>query len=174
MAKRAPAGETAYDPLDHTLAQSVIKPAEFSPEAEEFAGGNMVRMPRQTFRQPDTVSKAATYAVPEHRSPSTAHTPQGVRGLTKAKRVLLTPEEERQIERLVDRIAEHVGASLKLSHVLRACMALLCHAEAELLRHASGHPLVRPANGDAVALAQFEQGIARILSLALRDAPPIR
>jgi hypothetical protein len=97
-----------------------------------------------------------------------------VRGFTRTKRVLLTPEEERDIERLVDRVAERIGASLKLSHVLRACMSLLCHAEAEITRHATAHPTARPANGDTIALAQFEQAIARVLSLALRDAPVMR
>jgi hypothetical protein len=74
------------------------------------------------------------------------------------------PDEERAIERLVDRMAEHVGASLKLSHVLRACMAVMCHAEEEILRHASRTRLIRPANGDAVALAQFELGSTRRVS----------
>jgi hypothetical protein len=89
--------------------------------------------------------------------------------------VLLTPDEERQVERLVDRIGEQLGTSLKLSHLLRACMAVLCHAEPELLRlSAELRSLPRPANGDAVALAQFEQALAKLLSKSLRDAPAIR
>ena len=75
----------------------------------------------------------------------------------------------------MDRIGEQLGTSLKLSHLLRACMAVLCHAEEELLRHSSElHSLPRPENGDAVALAQFEQALAKLLSKSLRDAPAIR
>ena len=49
--------------------------------------------------------------------------------LSREKRVLLSADEERQIERLVDRLGEDLGTSLKLSHLLRACMTLLCHAD---------------------------------------------
>ena len=95
--------------------------------------------------------------------------------LGREKRVLLSPDEEREIERLVDRIGEDLGTSLKLSHLLRACMALLCHAEGELHNAtATFGPIMRPANGDAIALAQFEFDLAKLLSKALRDAPPLR
>jgi hypothetical protein len=175
MAKRAPAGETAYDPLDQNLAQSVMQPAKLARDVKATGGHDAVRErqsppPHGTY----TDVQRGMAAVAKHVRPTTPHATLRLRGFTRAKRVLLTPEEERHIERLVDRVAEHMGSSLKLSHVLRACMALLCHAETELIRQADAHPLVRPANGDAVALAQFEHGIARLLSLALRDAPPIR
>ena len=75
----------------------------------------------------------------------------------------------------VDRLGEDLGTSLKLSHLLRACMTLLCHAEGELHNTAATlAPLIRPANGDAIALAQFEYDLAKLLSKALRDAPPVR
>jgi hypothetical protein len=95
--------------------------------------------------------------------------------LSREKRVLLSAEEEREIERLVDRIGEDLGTSLKLSHLLRGCMTLLCHAEGEIHSAAATiGPLIRPANGDAIALAQFEFDLAKLLSKALRDAPPLR
>jgi hypothetical protein len=95
--------------------------------------------------------------------------------MSREKRVLLTSDEEREIERLVDRIGEDLGTSLKLSHVLRACMTVLCQAEGELHNAAMiVGPLIRPANGDAIALAQFEYDLAKLLSKALRDARPIR
>lgn len=162
MAKRAPIHEAAYDPLDQNLAKSVMTPTRPAPAERLLTGG---------------------YAGPEahriERGGKTVPEPEvnrnlGVRGITRTKRVLLTPEEERDIERLVDRVAECIGASLKFSHLLRACMSLLCHAEAEITRHATAHPMARPANGDSIALAQFEQRLARLLSLALREAPPIR
>ena len=89
--------------------------------------------------------------------------------------MLLTHAEERQIERLVDRVGEGLRTSLKLSHVLRACVAVLCHAEKELVERAGGsEPLVRPPNGDAVALAQYEHELAKLISQALREAPLVR
>jgi hypothetical protein len=95
--------------------------------------------------------------------------------LTREKRVLLAPAEEREVESLVARIADEVGTPVKLSHVLRACVAILCHAEDEILRKArQAAPLTRPPNGDPLALVQFEHEIARIVSAGLRNASPLR
>jgi hypothetical protein len=175
MAKRAPVGEPIYNPLDQSLAQSVIHPGKPIRGMQATDGHDAIQEREPALRRAaHTDFGRGTTDIAKHALLTTPGAVRQLRGLARPKRVLLTPEEERHIERLVDRVAEHVGASLKLSHVLRACMALLCHAEAELIRHANAHPLVRPANGDAVALAQFEHEIARLLSLALRDAPPIR
>ena len=176
MAKRAPAGEIAYNPLDMTLAQSVVKGAQTaqdgktSPEeriGEGASEDSLHGSPGSSNGNIVDLSKAS-------RSDLVPKTTIR-RSLNREKRVLLTPDEERQVERLVDRIGEQLGTSLKLSHLLRACMAVLCHAEPELLRlSAELRPLPRPANGDAVALAQFEQALAKLLSKSLRDAPAIR
>ncbi len=114
----------------------------------------------------------------EHPTAKATAVPASGRGqkrFNREKRVLLSDEEDRQIERLVDRIGENLGTSLKLSHLLRACMTLLCHAEEEL--HSTAEqlgPFVRPSNGDPIALAQFEFDLVKLLSKALRDAPPVR
>jgi hypothetical protein len=176
MAKRAPAGETTYNPLDMTLAQSVVKGAGAARD------GRLSPAERTGEGNDDTPANGAQSAsnnqivgMPARHKQRPSPDPTGTRSLNREKRVLLTPEEERQIERLVDRIGEQLGTSLKLSHLLRACMTLLCHAEEEIIRHAPAlHPLPRPANIDAVALAQFEQALARLLSKSLRDAPAIR
>jgi hypothetical protein len=91
------------------------------------------------------------------------------------KRVLLTANEERDVERLVERLAGEVGTRLKLSHVLRACYLLLMHAEDEILDRARKAPtLARPGNGNAPELIEFERAIATILSAAFREASPLR
>jgi hypothetical protein len=101
--------------------------------------------------------------------------PPAVEKLTREKRVLLTASEEREIERLVARVAEEVTTPVKLSHMLRAFMTLLLHAETEITKRARQMaPLHRPPNGDPLALARFEQRLAQILSAAFRDAPPLR
>jgi hypothetical protein len=95
--------------------------------------------------------------------------------LSREKRVLLSPSEEREIERFVSRVAEGLGTPVKLSHMLRAYMTLLLHAENEIIKRAhQAPPMRRPPNGDPIALANFEQGVAQILSAAFREASPLR
>jgi hypothetical protein len=109
------------------------------------------------------------------RDDQTASQIPTIEKLTREKRVLLTFSEEREIERLVARVAEGLATPVKLSHFLRAYMTLLLHAENELTKRArQAVPLHRPPNGDPVALAQFEHRLAQILSAAFRDAPPLR
>jgi hypothetical protein len=161
MAKRAPVHESAYNPLDAGLAQSVIHGA-----APPGLNNGTDLAERMVFPQ-----RTLPVAAGRKGDADAA----AVRPLTREKRVLLTPDEERQIERLVDRLGEQLGTSLKLSHLLRATMELLVHAEGEILRQAAAlAPLPRPSNGDAIALAQFEHALSRLLSVALRDAPVLR
>jgi hypothetical protein len=179
MAKRAPIGEVPYNPLDMSLAQSVVKGAGRAQEDKlslgDRGGEGSAENPPHASSAPIKAQNAQVVAMPKQTNQESIRHGANSRSLIREKRVLLTPEEERQVERLVDRVGEQLGTSLKLSHLLRACMAVLCHAEEELHRHAGGlRPLSRPANGDAVALAQFEHALARILSKALRDAPAMR
>jgi hypothetical protein len=165
MAKRAPANEVAYNPLDMTLARSVVKGAGAAQVGRTAQGGLVSEsLAEHPNHGPQGASNGQLIGMPKR-----------IRKPNREKRVLLTPEEERQIERLVDHIGEQLGTSLKLSHLLRASMMVLRHAEKEILRDAEEfRPLPRPANGDGVALAQFEQTLARLLSKALRDAPVMR
>jgi hypothetical protein len=176
MAKRAPANETPYSPLDAGLARSVMDGVPAGEEEKNTASAPEVNTPERP-RKPRP-PRSENEKVVEHPTVRNAALPEAVRSqkrLSREKRVLLTAEEERQIERLVDRVGEDLGTSLKLSHLLRACMTLLCHAEGELHSTAATlGPLIRPANGDAIALAQFEFELAKLLSKALREAPPLR
>jgi hypothetical protein len=175
MAKRAPTTETPYSPLDADLARSVMEgvPAgmeEAAAAAPDLKAPGKTRKPRAPRSENEKVVERPT--AKNAASPATARSQKRP---SREKRVLLTADEERQIERLVVRIGEDLGTSLKLSHLLRACMTLLCHAEGELHNTAETlGPLIRPANGDAIALAQFEFDLAKLLSKALRDAPPLR
>ena len=92
-----------------------------------------------------------------------------------AQPILFTKGESQAIDRLVASLADRVGAQVKVSHVMRALVALLLHAEGELDNRAGdAGPLSRPANGDAQALQRFEREIAKIVAAALRDAGPLR
>jgi hypothetical protein len=176
MAKRSPANETPYSPLDADLARSVMNGISASAEEKQTVSALAGKTPERhrRTRPPREVNDK----VVEHPSVTNAVAAAAARTtkrLSREKRVLLSADEERQIERLVDRIGEDLGTSLKLSHLLRACMTLLCHAEGELHGAAATlGPLIRPANGDPIALAQFEFDLAKLLSKALRDAPPLR
>jgi hypothetical protein len=90
------------------------------------------------------------------------------------KRILFTRGETQALDRLVTSLAARLNSQVKVSHVIRALLALVLHAEAEVDRRAGEvGPLVRPPNGDAMALQRFELEIARILAAGMRDAGPI-
>jgi hypothetical protein len=176
MAKRAPANETPYSPLDPNLARSVMDGVPADMEDKTTATSPAVKAPEKPRKS--RAPRSEDEKVVEHPTVTHAISAKPARALKRLgreKRVLLSPDEEREIERLVDRIGEDLGTSLKLSHLLRACMTLLCHAEGELHNATvTLGPIIRPANGDAIALAQFEFDLAKLLSKALRDAPPLR
>jgi hypothetical protein len=175
MAKRAPANETPYSPLDADLARSVIEGIPADTEEKADGGQPGVKAPEPRKPKSPRSESEKVIAHPTARKPVSPEVAKSKKRLIREKRVLLSADEERQIERLVDRLGEDLGTSLKLSHLLRACMTLLCHAEGELHNTAATlAPLIRPANGDAIALAQFEYDLAKLLSKALRDAPPVR
>jgi hypothetical protein len=176
MAKRAAANETPYSPLDPDLARSVMDgiPAVMGDKAiaasPAVKASEKPRKPRTPRTESENVVEHPTVANASWTKPA-----RELKRLGREKRVLLSPDEEREIERLVDRIGEDLGTSLKLSHLLRACMALLCHAEGALHTTATSlGTLIRPANGDAIALAQFEFELTKLLSRALRDAMLLR
>lgn len=91
------------------------------------------------------------------------------------KRILFTRPESQAIDRLVVSLATRLNAQVKVSHVVRALVGLMLHAESEIDKRAGETgPLVRPANGDAQGLQRFEREIGRIFAAALRDAGPLR
>ncbi len=83
---------------------------------------------------------------------------------------MLSPREEREIERLVANVAEKLGTTLRLSHLLRACVVLLHHAEPQLLSRASTTQLNRPPNELADALGDFERRLARMLLVSFKQS----
>ncbi len=93
---------------------------------------------------------------------------------TREKRILLTASEEIAVDAFVQRLCSNGATSLKLSHLLRACMLVLRHSERELIAqvHASP-PLIRPANGNSHALGEFERCIAHHVASAIRRTLPL-
>lgn len=179
MAKRAPADEKPYRPLDDSLVRGVMfstgnaAPAVDPAPAPEPVILRPTAEPTPARPAPKPAAQAPARALPSRVvSPDPANLPPK---LDREKRVLLTREEERALERVVSAVGAEIGTSLKLSHVLRACITLLLHSEDEILARAKQSPkLIRPANGDGPALTNFERSIAQIITAALRDARPLR
>ena len=96
-----------------------------------------------------------------------------VERLSREKRVLLTRSEEVRLERLVIAMAEKLQTSVKLSHLMRATLTLLQHAESELLRQCElAQAMKRPDNNSPGELLAFEGAIAEVIHRALHAAPP--
>ena len=162
MAKRAPPHETPYRPVDDALVRAVLNPEPAAPDPGEYhppAPPKLVGIQGRKDAQPAPEPPAAPAA----------------EKLTREKRVLLTPTEEWELDRLVADMAAQLRTPLKPSHVLRAVVTLLQHAGDELVKQSRRvGPLKRPANNDAVGLAAFEHYLAQVIDSALRNAAHFR
>ena len=184
MAKRIPAGEVPYRPLDKVLIQSVLAGVSEQTSGQTVGGGNSavavleapprVESPRQVANPPRPNVAVVPSPPPRRLELAAANQDMALERRDREKRVLLTRAEERDVERLVDRLAGELQTPVKLSHVLRASITILLHAEEELVERARKTTLMRPGNGNAPELAGFEHGVAQILAAALREARPIR
>jgi len=168
MAKRAPTEEKPYSPVRASLVDAVSQGSgsvsALRPEEASVLGADrVVRMP----------SRLVPGRVEEPAPPPARERPR--ERLEREKRVLLTRTEEAAIAELVQRLSANGATGLKLSHLLRACILMLRHAEKELIDrlHQAGH-LVRPPNDNALALAEFERRLAQEFAAAIRAAPPLR
>ena len=173
MAKRVPPDEKPYRPVDEALVHSVLNPEmpeESEEAATETATAQVVSFPT---RHPEPRRE-----VPKGREPARArkedHAPEPEK-LTREKRFLLTPTEDRELERLVADMALELGTPLKPSHVIRAMVTVLRHADEELIKQSRRvGPLKRPPNGDATALAAFEHYLAQLIEGGIRNCKPLK
>ena len=165
MAKRRDPKHKEYNPLDDARGRLPIE----VDLVRDVIGEPAAPPPSQ----PPVSSTTATAAAPA--SVSAPANRLHVEKLTKYNKFLTTPREKLELERLAARLSGALGVSAKPSQLIRACLIQLLHAEHEIVRHAERQPaLRRPSNTEAVALAEFDQVIAEILSAAFRDAGPIR
>lgn len=177
MAKRVAQDERPYRPVEEALVRAVMSHQEEEPtvEADDSDDVHQTREPLNNIQSEPSVDETVLPLVQNNSRVMVQSPTLTVEKLTREKRVLLSASEEREIEHLVSRIAGELGTPVKLSHMLRAYMILLLHAENEIIKRARQvAPLRRPPNGDPIALAGFEQRLAQILSLSLREALPLR
>jgi hypothetical protein len=173
MGKRAPIDEKPFNPVEAALVRSVMAPEPPPPETPSV----MARPPavHQELRVEATSQTDSTTRPKLLRSLQLRTAIPQPDKLNREKRVLLTQAEEREVERVVTRVAGELSTPVKLSHLLRACVTLLRHAEEQIVDQArQTGALTRPSNGDPAALAEFEFRLAQILSAAFRDAARLR
>ena len=160
MARRAPADERPFRPLDMNVLHSVVQ--HISKDGSDANRG--APPPIKSTPQPAPVKPEK----PLFQTPR-------VHRMNQEKRVLYTRAERQAIDRLVNNLAIRLQTQLKASHVLRALTSLLLHAESQLDRRAGERgPITRPANGDLAGLKRFEEEIGQLLAHAIRDAGPLR
>lgn len=184
MAKRTQ--EDTYRPLDASLVSSVLvgNAMPISPpeqEAAEPLAAAMPELPPQPVRHeaampPRDITRRElpTMKVLERQKHASTSMPFAER-MEREKRVLLTPSEERALDRVVTNMGAELGTTLKLSHVLRSCIRLLINSEAELVERARATGrIIRPPNSDLSGLEAFERIVANLLHAGLKDSRPVR
>ena len=187
MAKRAAPDEKPYRPLlDAELVSAALSNNRPSAQPTVSSSAKILEMPRHETQRPEPTRRveqpndfeiSPRDAAPRAIDPDPPrHTAElHVDKFDQEKRILFTRRESQGIDRMVVSLASRLNSQVKVSHVIRALVGLLLNAEGEIDRRAGdGGPLVRPANGDAQALQNFEREIGRIIIAGLRDAGPVR
>ena len=189
MARRRTPGQREYNPLDEArgrlaidpdLVRAVMDPREESllssaPATAPVAGPPVPSDSAAVVAQPPAPVSTAMMSGAAQTAPQ-AVAPKGlvVERLTKYNKFLTTPSEKLELDRLAARISGALGVNVRPSHLIRACLIHLLHAENEIIEQSQNtHPLRRPSNTEAIALAEFDQLIAEILYYAFRSAKPL-
>ena len=82
---------------------------------------------------------------------------------TREKRFLLTPNEELQMDRLIDRIRDKTDSTVTLSHLVRGSLRLITRLSKEFAEEAVKARLERPHNSDLRSVKRFEEQLADVL-----------
>jgi hypothetical protein len=187
MAKKHLPDHKPYSPVDVALMQSL--PTVFSPTLREEERAPVIleepeakSAPNPPVREDEEdapSSKVVQMPLSGHDLPNMPaeqpkHEPVTSERLTKQLKFQVSHPERLEIMGVVHRFAGELETSLDWSHVARALTVILRHAEKEILQQARRNgPMPRPRNDKALALAEFETQIARILLRAFRDSGPI-
>lgn len=190
MARRRDPGSREYSPLDDAkgrlpieadLVRDVIGDRVAMPPPADPPKTAAAAAPVQEEQRPQLTVVApvepavSTSAATQAERPVQRTKPLVVEKLTKYNKFLTTPREKLELERLAAHVSGALGVSVKASQLIRACLIQLLHAEHDIIRRAGQHPEPkRPSNTEAVALAEFDNLLAEMLSQAFRDAGPIK
>jgi hypothetical protein len=196
MAKRREPGQKEYNPLDDARGRLPIDDELIRAVVSDIAPATSPRPGEKSHLTvvpgvqsgPAAAPAAQPFVEERHEAPREEFRREELRreerpagkGITLEKltaynKFLTTQTEKFEFERFTARVSGALGASVKPSQLIRACLVLLLRAENETIRRAERQPRVkRPSNTEAVALAEFDQTLAEILSHAFRDAGPIK
>lgn len=176
MGRRRDPGQKEYNPLDDARGRLPIE----SQLIRDVLGDVPVPEPGRP-PQPETTAHLNQEREGKSSSRSDDEENQGtvrkfaIEKLTKYNKFLTTPSEKLELERLAARMSGALGVSVKSSQVIRACLIQLLHSESEIIRVAEKmDPPKRPSNSEPVALAEFDQILAALLSQAFRQTRPIK
>jgi hypothetical protein len=170
MAKRVSPDEKPFNPVDEALTRSVLRPdaelnqvqAEPQAPSPTPSSAKIVSIDGARKDKPAEKADAPADQVEESAEP---------KKLTRARRFLLTEDEDATLEQLATDMGKRLRTPLTLSHLLRATATLLMHSGDELLKQSEKMKgLKRPANNDPAALASFEHNITRLVDRAIRNS----
>src|SRR5262245_60854092 len=153
MAKRAAPDERPYRPLlDAELVSAaisqVVPGAASASDSIASQPAKIVVMPRvEPPRRLDVAQNNGRSSMADAEAAGPA-VQAVIEKFDHEKRILFTRPESQAIDRLVVSLATRLNSQVKVSHVMRALVALLLNAESEVDRRAGETgPLIRPANG---------------------------
>jgi len=143
------------------LAETPPAPSDAPPARTEES--RVVHLPRGGGAAPERDDEPAPRSAPH---------PDRLTRVLKAK---VSTNEHVELTRLVNELSLELETPVSTTHVIRALITILRHAEPEVQRRAKQNgPLRRPPNDDLTAIAAFEFRLAKLLSAALRDSKPLR
>jgi hypothetical protein len=182
MAKRRDPGGREYSPLDDArgrlpIEEDLVRDVIGARVAAAAAAPAPVPEPAQFTVAAASSPPAPSQPLPPQQDerPAARTKPLVVEKLTKYNKFLTTPREKLELERLAAHVSGALGVSVKPSQLIRACLIQLLYAEQDIIRRAGQHPEPkRPSNTEAVALAEFDNLLAELLSQAFRDAGPMK
>lgn len=193
MPKRIAPDERPYSPVQEALARDVLtkhrdRPLSVVAEPEDRApvervdadadpdadpDGSPIETPAQAQVKP-AKAPPAPVAFPAPADPGMeSDTPPRTakkRDLTREKRMLLTRDEERELDRLIEEISDELGVRVKVSNVMRASVTLLFNVREELAKQCRRAKFSkRPRNSEPTEIANFEENLARLFDSAVRN-----
>jgi hypothetical protein len=178
MAKRREPGQKEYNPLDDSRGRLPIESdlirAVTGPASATTPAPAQEERPHLTVINGSQVS-AQVVSEPKPELPRALSKTLTIEKLTAYNKFLTTPTEKLELDRLAAHVSGALGVSVKSSQLIRACLVLMLRAENQIVRRAEEQPpFKRPSNTEAIALAEFDQLLAEILSHAFRDAGPLK
>jgi hypothetical protein len=184
MPKRIAPDERPYSPVQEALARDVLTRHRDRPDAApglavvegpaDREETTPVPVPRaeatEVAKAPPAPVSFPSAPAAEPDEPQPAPRTAKKRDLTREKRMLLTREEERELDRLIEEISDELGVRVKVSNVMRASVTLLFNVREELAKQCRRAQFSkRPRNSEPTEIANFEENLARLFDSAVRN-----